>query len=148
MSDYFGCCPICGKAGKYVNVQKDHFHYCKDHKVWWWGGSGMFSSWRDEDEETWRENAEMLGSFIEVEALHPAGYMINGGPVCHACVQPHEQDQTPRQFKIDVDLYRVLPNPPLCERCGKEFLFREAESDPESAGGGILTTIADGEITF
>jgi len=132
MSDRFGCCPICGQCGMHVNVEKNHVGFCEEHKVRWGIGSNLFSSWRGESEEIWKKNAKMLETFTEVEPIHPVGYLIGGGPVCQYCVHPHEEDQTPRHFKVDGNLYRSLPNPkPLCERCGKDFFGKESNRDDE-----------------
>jgi hypothetical protein len=69
--NYFGGCPHCG-AGLCENVRKSHYGVCETHKVFWPIGSGLFSSWQEEDEEIWRKNREMLASFTQVEPIHPA----------------------------------------------------------------------------
>jgi hypothetical protein len=66
--EYFGGCPQCGEA-YWANIRKSHWCYCPNHKVRWWVGENIFSSWRDETETDWCRNHEMLDNFKEVEPL-------------------------------------------------------------------------------
>ena len=67
---HFGSCPEC-KCGASVvemrNVRRDHWCFCPVHKTRWLVGSNLFSSWRDEDEETWEENKRLLSECRLVE---------------------------------------------------------------------------------
>jgi hypothetical protein len=47
---YFGVCPECGKTDGYINIGREHWFYCKEHKVKWWAGSNLFRGWKDETE--------------------------------------------------------------------------------------------------
>lgn len=69
--EYFGGCPHCGQTDGYVNVQGAHFFICKTHQVYWWIGTNLFSSWKEEDQEIWDKNKQMLEQFTEVEPIHP-----------------------------------------------------------------------------
>lgn len=65
--DHLGGCPICGCNGGYRNIQKSHFCFCEKHKKVWSVGWNLFSSWRYEDEDTWKRNDEFLSEFEPVE---------------------------------------------------------------------------------
>ena len=38
IAGYFGACPVCGRGGRLRHIGRDHWFYCKEHKVKWWGG--------------------------------------------------------------------------------------------------------------
>jgi len=63
---YFGGCPECGGTHGFANIGPDHWFTCDDHKTKWWTGSNLFSGWREQDEETWRENEERLVGYTKV----------------------------------------------------------------------------------
>src|SRR5262249_1066749 len=44
----------------YLNVHKHHFAVCETHKVYWWGGRNLFSSWQEEHFADWCVNAATL----------------------------------------------------------------------------------------
>ena len=67
---YFGMCPLCFKEGVGLNVGREHWLVCDEHRVKWFVGSNLFSGWRDESEDTHRENAETLRDHREVEPRH------------------------------------------------------------------------------
>lgn len=66
---YFGGCPECGNNDGAVNVSSEHWCVCDAHKVKWYVGSNLFSCWQDENEEAWRQNAEMLSRYSTAEPL-------------------------------------------------------------------------------
>ena len=66
--DYFGGCPKCGQHNGYLNVEREHWFYCERHRTKWCFGENVFSSWRYEDEATWRRNAHKLAAYREVGA--------------------------------------------------------------------------------
>lgn len=63
---YDGDCPYCGTS-LYMNIGRDQYGYCPEHKVSWWIGSNVFSSWLYEGEETWERNARKLANYRRVE---------------------------------------------------------------------------------
>ncbi len=68
---HLGACPECHKEElEYLNVGRTHFGICREHDVYWNIGSNLFSSWREQSEEGWQENAEVLERMREVEASH------------------------------------------------------------------------------
>jgi hypothetical protein len=69
--EHFGACPSCGQCDLSLNIGRNHWHACTVHKVRWCIGSNLFSSWREETEETWRVNAERLAGFTEIEPIYP-----------------------------------------------------------------------------
>lgn len=64
---HFGGCPYCGWTDGCLSIERDHWFFCERHKVKWWAGSNIFSSWRDQNEEIWRQNSEVLSAYKEVE---------------------------------------------------------------------------------
>jgi hypothetical protein len=83
--NYFGRCPHCAcgeDQSHYVNVGRSHFFVCDVHRTFWWIGSNLFSSWRDETEEDWRRNAALLDTCREVEPVW-----------CRACSPMIEDDR-------------------------------------------------------
>jgi hypothetical protein len=67
---YFGDCPKCGKNDGYLNVNRNHYFLCKEHKTCWGVGSNLFSSWKDEDESIWEENIKTLSECRIVKDWH------------------------------------------------------------------------------
>lgn len=57
---YFGNCPKCNAEPEILNVGRDHFAVCRDHKIYWPIGSNLFSNWRNEEPEVWEENKSFL----------------------------------------------------------------------------------------
>lgn len=68
---HWGVCPKCKRCDGYLNVGAQHWFHCSLHKLKWTNGSNLFSSWREETEEDWRQNFEMLFSMRKVEPLYP-----------------------------------------------------------------------------
>ena len=66
---YFGACPVCGKTDGYLNVGRNHWFVCREHKKKWCAGSNLFSDWRDETEEKHEENAKLLESYETVSPI-------------------------------------------------------------------------------
>jgi len=74
--DYLGSCPECFQFGEYFqitcrNINRQHFMCCDKHKVFWHIGSNLFSNWREETEEVWQENRDLLSQYTEVAEWHP-----------------------------------------------------------------------------
>lgn len=70
--DHFGVCPKCHRGGECRNIGRDHWFFCAEHRVKWFVGSNLFSSWRHESEADWRKNADYLADFIEVQEARRA----------------------------------------------------------------------------
>lgn len=68
-NSHFGGCPQCANSDGCVNVGKGHWFYCLEHRVKWFAGSNLFSSWRDETEAEQRARYDEigLGDFVHVE---------------------------------------------------------------------------------
>jgi hypothetical protein len=62
-----GDCPMCGRNDGYLNIGRGHWFLCHAHRTKWFIGSNLFSSWREEDEETWVRNSALLANYEEVE---------------------------------------------------------------------------------
>lgn len=71
--DYFSgnmnCCPFCSVDDEFLilNIERAHIACCTKHMIRWDIGSNLFSSWRNETEEVWTENAKLLVQCDEVE---------------------------------------------------------------------------------
>jgi hypothetical protein len=73
ISEYDGSCPECGKAEAF-NIHKVNMAGCRKHKICWQVGINLYSGWRQESEERWKENADLLATFREIpitEAVYP-----------------------------------------------------------------------------
>jgi len=62
-----GNCPECGHAGQILNVGREHYGVCHEHKVSWHIGSNLFSGWQDEKPTEWYENKALLSTYRHVE---------------------------------------------------------------------------------
>ena len=67
--EYFGGCPECGKTDGYVNIGRNHWFVCDQHKTKWCAGSNLFSSWKDETEEEQRRLFEPVADYQIVEPV-------------------------------------------------------------------------------
>ncbi|MBE9100246.1 hypothetical protein IQ267_12430 [filamentous cyanobacterium LEGE 07170] len=65
----FGNCPICQGTDGILNIGRDHWGYCSNHKTRWYIGSNLMSSWRYETEDDWKANSQILQEFTEVEDI-------------------------------------------------------------------------------
>lgn len=68
--DYFGGCPECGHCDSCLNVGRDHFNVCHEHKKSWCIGSNLFSGWKDEDESIWLPNRMLLMTYEAAKPIH------------------------------------------------------------------------------
>ena len=69
VDDYFGGCPECGKQDGCLNVGREHWFVCHEHKKRWSPGSNIFSGWREETEAKWAANFAVLKGYDETEPL-------------------------------------------------------------------------------
>jgi len=65
----FGDCPQCGRNDGYLNDGRDHWCICHVHKVKWYMGTNLFSSWTLETEETRNKNKALLSGYTEVDPI-------------------------------------------------------------------------------
>ncbi len=63
----FGACPICGAPGVCLNIEREHWFVCHQHRTRWCVGRNLFSSWRSEDEAVWQRNHATIRHYREVE---------------------------------------------------------------------------------
>ena len=66
-SGYFGACPTCHRHDGMLNIGREHWFVCHEHRARWSPGSNLFSGWRDEDEADWLVNRAKLAGYAEVE---------------------------------------------------------------------------------
>jgi hypothetical protein len=69
--EYFGICPACLKSDGSVNIRSEHWYHCAEHRVKWCVGANLFSHWKDEDDEIWQKNFELIKDFTEIRPLNP-----------------------------------------------------------------------------
>ena len=62
---YWGDCPHCGYNDGYINISRTHYLICVKHKWAKAFGANLLSSWRDETEEDWQRNADLIEDFTE-----------------------------------------------------------------------------------
>jgi len=69
--NYFGICPRCDQDNpgeqSMLNIERDHWYYCDEHKTKWCVGSNLFSVWRQESEADWAFSIAYLDDFETVE---------------------------------------------------------------------------------
>ncbi|MFC1591929.1 hypothetical protein ACFL43_05350 [Thermodesulfobacteriota bacterium] len=70
----FGGCPKCMHSDGRLNIGRDHWFYCRTHKVKWLAGSNVFADWQAEDDSRWKQNEEFLSFFMETDPVFDAQY--------------------------------------------------------------------------
>lgn len=70
-----GGCPHCGGNDGRINVWEDYFCVCRQHKTYWWIGSGLFvgTDWLRQNPATWDTNQALLDTYTEVVAIFEPG---------------------------------------------------------------------------
>ena len=68
-ADYFGGCPKCGRNDGYLDVSRDHWMVCHEHKVRWYIGSNLFSSWRYKSESELIANWERIKDYLDIASM-------------------------------------------------------------------------------
>lgn len=73
---HFGNCPICHQTDGYLNIRSTNIFVCDTHKLWWYGGIDILSSWRYEDASVWEQNRARLADYTFTEGtwLPPDAY--------------------------------------------------------------------------
>jgi len=66
---HFGVCPVCFASDGYLNVGSTHWFVCHEHRVRWYAGSNLFSSWRRESQAQWDENWDRIRAYPDVEPV-------------------------------------------------------------------------------
>jgi hypothetical protein len=65
-SVHCGLCPSCGKTDGFVNLGKEHWFICRDHKSKWFGGVNLFEGWENQTVAQAESIELMLNSYKEV----------------------------------------------------------------------------------
>lgn len=68
---HFGACPVCHRTTGRLNVGRDHWFYCRHHRVKWYGGRDIFPDWRSEAPDQWKKNESLLDFLLEIEPVLP-----------------------------------------------------------------------------
>ncbi|MCZ6803438.1 MAG: hypothetical protein O7D86_05775 [Proteobacteria bacterium] len=68
-SKHCGVCPKCSKSDGFVNLGKEHWFICRDHKAKWFGGINLFEGWENQTVAQSESIAVMLESYKEVIPL-------------------------------------------------------------------------------
>ena len=67
-----GGCPHCGQSSGYINTRTGgHWGTCDQHRVVWFIGNFLFSSWESETEEEFTKSDELLAQYAMVEPVWP-----------------------------------------------------------------------------
>ena len=64
---HFGGCPVCGHAEGPVNVLKENWFICREHRIKWCTGVGIFDVY-DVEWEAWEAIDKFLSYFKEIPA--------------------------------------------------------------------------------
>ena len=64
---YFGHCSCPEHENHYLNIGRCHWMICNKCKIKWFIGENLFSSWREQNENIWRENEEKIRNYREVD---------------------------------------------------------------------------------
>ena len=77
---HFGVCSICGGSDGYLNVGRNHWFVCHEHKRKWFVGGNLFGSWRHEDEAKWERNERVLAEYadLELKSARPTALLASG----------------------------------------------------------------------
>lgn len=59
-------CPVCAESAIILNVERNHFAVCHECGIYFLYGQNLFSAWRDESPEVWKENSKILDKLTEV----------------------------------------------------------------------------------
>ena len=65
--NHFGRCPECGGTNGFLNIGRAHVFICDEHKLAWFAGENLFRCWKDETEEDWKKNKEILSGYRIVD---------------------------------------------------------------------------------
>lgn len=68
---YWGLCPICLHNNGYLNLRREHWYVCHEHRFRWCIGANLFSTWKFESPEDWAENWEIIKDYAEIEPVLP-----------------------------------------------------------------------------
>jgi hypothetical protein len=113
----FGLCPHCRNNDGYVNVGRGHWFVCDEHKVMWFAGTNLFSSWRDETDEEQRRAwaARGLDEYSDIEPYYPPqedsedSQKDRAHQLCELCDHT-EHDHTITRENIDALSFGLLRN--------------------------------------
>jgi hypothetical protein len=99
---YFGLCPHCRNTDGYINISKNRWFICAEHKMMWFVGINLFSSWKDQtgDEQRRIYSEFGIGDFVEVEPYIPPG-LEGDGPAASRYGMP---------FRVRAHLAHQLPD--------------------------------------
>lgn len=70
----FGDCPTCGRNSGYLNVGREHWFFCRIHRLKWCAGDNLMSTWRNETDADWERNSAFLSSYIPVPPTTDAAW--------------------------------------------------------------------------
>jgi len=70
--DHFGNCPVCSQTNGCLNIGRNFWFVCHQHKTKWFAGNSLFSGWQFEPESNWLTNAALLNKYRDVEPIPPS----------------------------------------------------------------------------
>ena len=69
--DHFGGCPTCWRNDGYLNIRRENWFICHEHRTRWLAGENLISTWRMESEADWLRNAALIAGYRVVEPVYP-----------------------------------------------------------------------------
>ncbi len=64
-------CPLGHASDGHLNLGRQHWGVCHEHRLRWLIGENLFSAWRDEDPARWRKAAQLLDDHAVIEPWVP-----------------------------------------------------------------------------
>jgi len=61
-----GACPKCGKSDGFLNLGKEHWFICREHKMKWFAGANLFEGWKDQTVAQTQSIEILLRNYKEV----------------------------------------------------------------------------------
>ena len=69
--EFFALVPSAVAVAACATSGRDHWFYCKEHKVKWWGGSNLIRTQEPMTAAEVATTARYLKNFVEVAPYHP-----------------------------------------------------------------------------
>jgi hypothetical protein len=79
LDHHFGVCPICHRSDGHVDVGRENWFVCHEHRVKWLVGMNLFSGWMYAPENELIAGAARIEGYREVGPIDPPRH--EGGPM-------------------------------------------------------------------
>jgi len=61
-----GGCPECARSDGYINLGREHWFICREHRTRWFGGTNLFDTWKNQTVAQSQSAEILLRGFREV----------------------------------------------------------------------------------